>query len=501
MSDLAKRHVRQPSRKAIAMNDARIRGAAGAKTLLALVAAASISLATGCATVPRDAGFGDVQATVAKRTRERIQWTRGTREDAAARTAVKRMLGANLTADEAVQIALLNNRNLQAVYENLNLAQANLVQAGLLGNPVFDVGLGFPLDGGATDLSFGIVQEFLSILYRPLRKQIAGAEFEAVKLRVAEAVIELAAQARAGFYQVQADQQRIGFLQQVVESTGAAAELAQQLYKAGNIPDLDLAREQALYHESRLELATANLQLIQNRERLNALMGVWGQETRWSIAPRLPEIPATPMKVASLEGRAIAANLNLRAARQEIRSTAAVLGFTDATALIPFAESGVDAEREDGEWEVGPSFGVPLPIFDQGRARLVAARSDLRRAQHVYWAQAVEIRAAVRAAQAGVWSARRRASHVQNVLLPLATRVVNNTQLQYNAMQIGVFELLEAKREQINAGLQYIDALGDYWRARGALGQILSGRMADMESAATAQVSERFMSSFSAPAM
>jgi cobalt-zinc-cadmium efflux system outer membrane protein len=322
-----------------------------------------------------------------------------------------------------------------------------------------------------------------------LRKQIAAAEFEAAKLRVTEAVISLAAQVRSQFYKVQADRQRIEFLQQVVKATAASVEAAKRLFDAGNITNLDLAREEALYQQSRLALAMAEIRLIQDHERLNALMGLWGQDTQWTVAPRLPEIPNTPSSnLANLEKRAIKASLSLGAARKEIQSAAAILGFTDATALIPFLAPGVEAEREEGEWEVGPVLSLPIPLFNQGQARLAGARSDLRRAQQIYWAQAVEIRAAIRAARQSILSARARALHVRKVLLPLSTRIVHETQLQFNAMQLGIFQLLLAKQQQIDTGLRYIDALQDYWLARTALEQILSGSLADVEAAPVQEI-------------
>jgi cobalt-zinc-cadmium efflux system outer membrane protein len=470
------------------------------KALIGVMIGMSIILVAGCATLPQDAGFKDVQATVMKRTGERIEWNRGTDEDAVAQAAVERLLSGQLNTDEAVQIALLNNRQLQATYEDLGLAQANLVQAGLLSNPVFDARVLFPIGGGSLELGFGIVQDFLSILYRPLRKRIAAAQFDAAKRRVAGAVIDLAAQTRTAFYELQADQQRFEFLQQVVKSTAASAEAAQRLYDAGNITNLDLAREQAFYQQSRLALATVEVRLIQDRERLNSLMGLWGKDTQWSIASRLPEIPNQPLKLADLETRAIAASLSLGAARKEILGAAGVLNFTNATALVPFVAPGLDAERREGEWELGPTFSLPLPIFNQGQARIAAARSDLRRAQQRYWAQAVQIRAAVRAARASVLSAHSRALHVRTVLLPLATQILNNTQLQFNAMQLGVFQLLLAKVQQIAAGLRYIDTLNDYWRAHTALEQILNGgQVGGIETTPMAEIAGGAMPTISLP--
>src|SRR5438045_1448774 len=100
-----------------------------------VLAATSLALG-GCATVPRDAGFGDVEQLVAERTALRVQWNRGTAADRAVEEMIRQSIASELTIDQAVQIALLNNRNLQATYEELGIAQADLVQAGLLQNPV-----------------------------------------------------------------------------------------------------------------------------------------------------------------------------------------------------------------------------------------------------------------------------------------------------------------------------------------------------------------------------
>ena len=85
--------------------------------------------------------------------------------------------------DEAVQIALLNNRELQALYSDLGVAQADLVQAGLLKNPIFDAAILFPVaSGGRPKLELSAVWNFLDIFYVPLRKRVAAARFEEAKL-------------------------------------------------------------------------------------------------------------------------------------------------------------------------------------------------------------------------------------------------------------------------------------------------------------------------------
>lgn len=435
-----------------------------------------IAAVTACASVPTGAGFGDVERTVAERTGKRVHWNRDAPEDQAATHAVRVLLAKELTPDTAVQIALLNNRGLQATYEELGIAQAALVQAGLLRNPVFTAGAFFPIAGGQPDLSFDLVQDFLGLLYRPLRRRIAATEIEAAKLRVTAAVLDLAAEARQAYYRAEADQQVLELLRQVVQATSASYEAARRLRAAGNITELDLASERALYESARLDLASAEARVIEDRERLNTLMGLWGADTQWTIAGRLPEIPKQAMELADLEKRAVAASLDLALARQEIEAAARRLGLTRATALIPEIEAGVAAEREDQEWELGPKLSLPLPLLDQGQARLAGARSELRRAQGRYYALAVGVRAAVRAARERLLAARTAALHYRDVILPLRAQVLGQTQLQYNAMQVGVFQLLTAKQQQIEAGRRYIEALRDYWLARIQLEQILSGR-------------------------
>ena len=117
-----------------------------------------------------NAGFDDVRARLKNGARARF-WNSGTELDKEAAEKVDSLLKTKLTADEAVQIALLNNRDLQAVYSDLGVAQADLVQAGLLNNPIFEAAIKFPTSGGQANLEFITVMNFLDVFYMPLRKR------------------------------------------------------------------------------------------------------------------------------------------------------------------------------------------------------------------------------------------------------------------------------------------------------------------------------------------
>jgi cobalt-zinc-cadmium efflux system outer membrane protein len=241
--------------------------------------------------------------------------------------------------------------------------------------------------------------------------------------------------------------------------------------------DLDFARERALTEIGRLALRMAEVAVRQSREQLNNLMGLWGRDIEWQADGRLPDIPGQPVETENLERAALNRSIDLSHARQRIVVAGEELGFNRTTALIPELHLGPLGEREGGEWHVGPTLEFPIPLFDQGQARIGRSVAGLRRAQLEYYALAVRIRSTARAVQDRMQGARDRALYYRDIMLPLHERIVNEAQLQYNAMQLGPFQLLRAKEQQIETAAAYIEALRDYWLARGDLGQILSGRL------------------------
>lgn len=433
---------------------------------------------TGCASVDLSAGFPEVSAAVADRSGTTIVWNRGTELDKEVEEKLKALRQKKLTADDGVQIAMLNNRDLQAIYTGLGVAQADLVQAGLFRNPILDAAVSFPLSGVRPDIQLSAVFSFLDAFYVPLRKRVAAAQFEEAKLRITGAVLDFAVQVRTTFYEHQANEQMLDLRRSIVQALTASLDVSRRLHEAGNITDLDLARDRALAESSKLALRSAEGAARQSREHLNSLMGAWGKETEWEIDGRLPDIPEESLPGGGIERTALTRSIDLSNARQRIIAAGQQLGYDKATALIPSMDVGAGAEREPVEgWRVGPVLSLPIPLFDQGQARVGRAVMELRRAQQEYYALAVRVRATARALQERMRGAQDRALYYRDILLPLRERIVNEAQLQYNAMQIGVFQLLREREHQIEAGVAYVEALREYWLARADLEQLSSGRL------------------------
>lgn len=434
--------------------------------------------------------FESVQQTISERTGKRVEWTRGAQEDEEVERNVQALLKKPLTADSAVQLALLNNRALQATYQELGIAQADLVEGGLLKNPTFMAEVRFPGRPGLP-LEFDVTKEFIELLLLPMRKKVARAQFDAARSRVTHEVLKHAAEVREVFFEHQADAQMLEMRESVIAATTASVDASRRIHEAGNITNLALANELALHQRAKLDLAQAQADTIASREKLSALMGAWGAQTKWKIERRLPELPAADGPLAGLESIAVTQRMDLASQRSELEAQARGFGFARLEAIFPEINLTGHYEREpEGTDTVGPSIDIPVPIFNQGGAAVQRARAKMRQAEQRYMADAVQIRSEVRAARDRMLIARNRATYYRATLLPLRHRITEETQLHYNAMQLGVAELLRAKQEEIDAGREYIEALRDYWVARAALEKAIGGRLSSSSSSRSSSSSK-----------
>lgn len=430
--------------------------------------------AAGCATVDQRAGITAVEQLVAARLPQRVDWQQEVMADGGTSEAIKAMLKDELTLDEAVQIALLNNRHLRAKLEDLGISQAEMVQAGLLQNPVFSVER-LKSDVGVAR-SFSVLQDFLSILSLPLRKKINQASFEKTQNEVALAALDLATEVKGAYYAAQAEAQALELYNQVAEATQAGAELAERQYQAGNASRLEQSNQQAFYAQALLDASRVEALHVSSREKLNRLLGLWGPQTTWKISARLPEAPEAISVADDLEQTAIAQRLDLAAAKKEAESLAYSFGYAQSWGATNVLNIGYSRNREsDGELLKGPQLELSLPIFDQGQGMRGQARGEFRQAEQRLAALAIDIRSQVREAWNQFASAQARAKFYGAVLLPLRRRITQEMQLRYNGMLEGVFQLLSAKQTEIETAREYIYALRDFWISTGDFEKALGG--------------------------
>jgi outer membrane protein, heavy metal efflux system len=423
--------------------------------------------------------FQGVQQAVHERTRKSVRWELDQAAREQALQDVRRLLHKPLTAENAVQIALFNNQSLQATIEEIGLSKADLIEAATIPNPKIDLSIRFPdQPPSGTYIDYSAAIDFLSILMIPLKKRVAKDQLQAAALRVADEILELVAEVKDAFYSLQASQQLLKRFQLIVDTNAAALDLAQRQHEAGNITDLALVQQQASYSRSRLEVATTEAEIRQDHEKLNRLLGLWGADTEWQIDGELPEVPGSEIPLKSLESLALSQRLDLQASYLLLTSESKNLGLSKTYRLLGALDFGVESEREtDAQTRTGPTFAVELPIFNQGRARIKRGEAALRQAEDKFEALAIDIRSQIRELRDELTSKRQIARFYQDELLPDQRRILSESLMNYNAMEIGNFELFTAKAEEARSEREYIEAVRDYWIARTDLERAVGGNL------------------------
>jgi outer membrane protein TolC len=438
------------------------------------MALATVLLA-GCSTFSPDGGFIAVERLARERLDKDVTWVRSEDDAGAVRRRVAELLKAPLTADAAVQIALLNNRGLQATYADLGIAEARLVQAGRLPNPGFTFAR--LSRGEEVEIERLFMFNVLALLTLPIRTDLERRAFELTKTRISAEVLQVAADTRRAWVRAVSAQESARYAAQVRDAAEAAAELARRMAAAGNVSQLDQAREQVFYAETTAQLARARQAALAQREHLTRLMGLWGEDTGFALPERLPDLPGETRERAELEAQALRQRLDLRSALQEAENVAASLGLTRATGFVDVLEVGYARNSETGHGrQTGYEIELHLPIFDWGGARVARAEHHYMQAVNRAADMAVRARSEVREAYTAYRTAYDLARHYRDEVVPLRRRISDEVLLRYNAMLVSVFELLADARMQIAAVNAYIDALRDFWLADTDLELALTGR-------------------------
>ncbi len=437
----------------------------------------------GCASVSPERGHDRVSAIVGERTGHKTRWEKGPPDDARIADWVRDLASKGLTRARAVEIALVNNPGLQVTYEELGVSQADMVQAGLLRNPTFGAELGFRLNNGANDeLRLSLVQDFLDLFVLPLRKEIAGEQFEADTLNVASRALEVAADVEKAVIAVQASVELVAFRRTVVDAAAATADLAERQLQAGNISELERATQSATWQQAKLDLARDEVELLEGRERINRLLGLWGETTRWRFAESLSPLPAADPKLDYLESFAMRQRLDVAVASRRVALLSKAVGLARSTRLVGRLDVGVDMHHDpNGPRLLGPNLVIELPIFDQRQAVIARLEAQRREQQRRLDEVAVDARSEVRLAAVKLQAARQTAAHYRDVLVPLRQTISEQALLHYNGMFISVFQLLAAKQGEVDARRGYLEALRDYWSSRAELARAVGGALPPAE--------------------
>jgi len=433
-------------------------------------------LLSGCATFTSDGGFDAVESLVKERLDRDVKWIRSDAEAHGAQALIRQYLANTLTAQDAVQIALLNNRGLQATYNELGIAEADLVQAGRMRNPGFTFQRTRAGDDIRIERTFTI--DFINLLMMPLATRIENRRFEKAKLVVAHEALRVAAETEKAYYKAVTAAQSAEYMTQVQLAADAGAELARSMARAGNWSKLDQTREQVFYAEATAQLARATQSAVAEREKLTRLMGLSSTDIDFKLPTRLPDLPNAPLQLSDLESAAIRDRLDIQAAKKETEGVAAALGLTRTTRFVNVLETSYLRNGETGRpRETGYEIRLEIPLFDWGGARTAKAEAIYMQAVNRVAEIAVNARSEVRETYSAYLNAYALAKHYREEVVPLRKQISDELLTRYNGMLVSVFELLADAREQVAAVNASIEAQRDFLLAETDLRMAIGGKL------------------------
>jgi outer membrane protein TolC len=441
---------------------------------------ASALLLGGCVSFSADGGTGTAQFLALSELNKDTVRIASEIEAVSAKARVDALLRQPLSADAAVQIALLSNRGLQAAYNDLGLAEAQMVAASLPPNPRFAISR---LTGRLeTEIERTVVASLFALATLPARREIAADSFRSAQLKAAEATFRLAAEARRQFYRAVAANQQVATLQQAVATSEATSELIKRLGESGGVNKLEQAREHALHAETVAQLAKARLQSQVERERLVRQLGLWGKDIGFRLPSSLPPLPVRLKTARQIEADALTKRLDVQIARGDLDKLAKTLGLAQATRFVGDVDLlgrttydrgktiGVSAEGEatlDRERRKSRTLELEfeIPLYDFGQSKVAAAEQTYLAAANRLAEKAVTVRSEAREAYTAYRGSHEIARHYQTQVLPLRKQIQDEALLQYSGMLIDVTTLIADARARILSNAQAIEARRDFWIA------------------------------------
>jgi outer membrane protein TolC len=433
---------------------------------------------SGCASFSDDGGMTVVSEVAGKTIKKDVAFVRTADQAEQTSGVVARLLSHPLTAESAVQVALLNNKGLQASYNELALAETELVQDSLPPNPTFS--LSRIAGDGASEAERQVVGDILALATLPFRSDIARDRFGAAQLKAALATLRLAAEVRRAYFRSVAASELVTLLSDAKSTAEATAQLATKLGETGSLNKLDQAREQVFYAETSADLAAARQAASSARERLARLMGLWGSELGFRIPDTLPALPRRPQSLPSIERDAVTHRLDLQIARIELVALAKAQNLTEATRFVTMLDiAGIDRKTSDPDLQPFRERGVDvtfqIPIFDGGEVRVRQAVETYNLAFNRLTEKAVNVRSEARDAYRSYRSTYDIASHYQREVLPLRKIISEEMQLRYSSMQVDVFALLTEARQRLASLRAALDAKREFWLAQSELLAVVNG--------------------------
>jgi len=433
------------------------------------------------------------------------------------RERIAKLLADGLTADEAVQVGLLNNPSFQSAFLRIGASRADVVQSGLLTNPSISLSVRFPEGGGRSNLTFGMAQELVDLWQIPVRRHVAEMELEQVVLSVVNQGVDLVAGIRGKCYTLLALQETEAITREHLDLVRRSIDISERRFKAGETSKLDVSLVRANMLQVQIDLiGTQRDRRIAETALANAI-GLGRSGDQWRLVDALPQTLHPLDNEHEILDQGMTERLDSQIAVAEIRQAEGELRRQYLN-FLPSVAAGVEWERLEtralpgrkimndtarasflndqltapdiqtrGERNLdhsqiidsllGPTFAITLPIWDQNQAQIAKARFKVIELRTKYEGLlnqvAQEIGQAITAYRAGL----QLVDFYKNEGLPQAEENLEAARSAYEAGEQNVVALIEAQENRLTQRRAYVAARRDLAQAAAELARSVGGRL------------------------
>ncbi len=416
----------------------------------------SCLILTGCvATIPH---AGEIELNEELGSRIQGNFFLYESENEVMESTIDSLLADGVTHHEAVQIALLNNPSIKAMYAHLRVASADVLKAVVPENPSLHASVLQGNGSGGPKTVVSLEQNLLDILLIPMKKQFADIEFERVRSELGHEILSQIAEGRKTYYRLQGEQEKLLLLEKIVDAVSAEAEMANRQFEAGNVNSLDLSSHMAVSYETELLQKESQNEVSKLKEQLRRLLGFPGTKENFDIDKGLPQIPDSEPELEELSELALTNRLDLKAAHKQLAALKQSLPLARWESFTS-VDMGVEKEEE----LLGPTVKIGVPLFNRGGISTAQLKARIKEEEFRIEALEQDIVTEIRIIYSELMNLREKIKFYEDIIIPSKNKVVEASQKQYNFMLIGVYSLLQVKKEEIQANREYIDLIAQYW--------------------------------------
>ncbi|PYL29519.1 MAG: hypothetical protein DMF45_05465 [Verrucomicrobia bacterium] len=384
--------------------------------------------------------------------------------------------------DEAATIALFSNPALRSIRDRRGLASAQLIQAGILPNPVVsyerDYVTGGNTLGTRTGYTLNAGWEFSALIPFLPKQTAARKNFRSVDLDVAWQEWQIAVNARTAVYRVLALDGQVARAREATDGLQQSTDAMRKAVDAHEKTVLDLAAVESASQDSRATTLALEQEFDKQRLGLNKILGA-EPEAKVVLRPGmiLPTRLAPPAEhelFDNLESQ----RLDLLGLRQGLESQDATVRAAILAQFPKMSVAIVPATDTGNVHTTGFNVTVDVPIFDRNQGVIATERATRQRLRDEYSQRAFEARSDIAAAIADIRSLDRQIAAAEEAL-PLLEKLVDSAQTAIEQRNVDVLSYYTARSNLLQKRIQLIKLQEQLLEAHTAL-EIASGRYLPM---------------------